>query len=123
MAGLSETFRARAKNFRDASMALLDSPELSTNVQKQVAATVGQVSATVLDALADVVDLQGSVKSPVEEINKRSESLKLNAAIRKAAATAYDTGNWDEYDRLVAGAGKPADDSGNQASGGAANSP
>jgi hypothetical protein len=103
MPSLSETFRARAKEMRDASNVLLKSPELSTSIEKQVAATVGQVNATVLDALADMADLQTSGSQAVE-IDKRAESLKRNHAIRMAAARGFQSGNWDEYDRLVAAA-------------------
>ena len=100
---LAEEFRQRAKEQIGGSSALFEADDFERSAKKQALAVIGQVNATVLEGLADVVDLLdtiatlgGSGSSPANE--RRVKLLKVNDAIRKAAAKR----DWNEFDRLTA---------------------
>lgn len=94
---LAEDFRARAKAQREAANTLLGAADLKSNAEKQIAATVGQVNATLLEALADVLDYQKAADRLSPLAARRQTILEKNNAVRIAAAR----GQWEEFDRLT----------------------
>lgn len=109
MAELSETFRRRSKEQSESSLALFAEADFDTNAKKQAMFVIGQVNATMLDALADVLDngtLLGKSAAASALFERRRKVLERNDAIRLAAAK----GEWDEFDRLAAGRDSSGDD-------------
>lgn len=100
---LADHFRAKAKLQRDAANTLLGAGDFDTSAEKQVAATVGQVNANTLEALADLIEYQHATESGGSLAAKRRAILERNDAIRRAAAR----GQWDEFDRLTEIAADP----------------
>jgi hypothetical protein len=94
---LSTDFRQRAVQQRDASFVLVNADDFEQKPRNQVAAIVGQLNATIYDALADTIDyLRGGER--IDAIaDRRRAILERNDAIRRAAAS----GNWNEFDRLT----------------------
>ena len=105
MATLADNFRAKAKQYIDASSVLLASDEYKTDVTKQISIVVAQVNANTFQSLADIVDWHDRGNRVGGMIDRAGLLLKKNDAIRKAAAS----GNWDEFDKLVNG-GEPKPD-------------
>ena len=105
---LSTDFRERAEQQRAAATVVLESTEFDRNPRKQAAAIVGQVNATVFDALADMVDYLRNCEKIDDVAARRRAILERNDAIRRAAAV----GNWDEFDKLtgVTGDGSSSSD-------------
>ena len=98
---LPTEFRQRAAQQRAASSVLVDADDFEQKPRNQVAAIVGQLNATIYDALADTIDyLRGGEKIDMLA-DRRRAILERNDAIRRAAAS----GNWDEFDRLTGNAG------------------
>jgi hypothetical protein len=103
MSALSESFRKKASDQVAASAPLFDEPDFDTNAKKQALAIIGQVNATVLTSLADVLE-SGRLNSSASAIRDSvGASSNLNNAIRLAAARATVTGDWNEFDRLASG--------------------
>ena len=97
---LSDKFRQKASDQSAASLQMFEAEDFERSAKKQALAVIGQVNATLLDGLADVVDhltlLAASGGGQANE--KRLTILRTNDAIRRAAAK----GDWSEFDRLSA---------------------
>ena len=86
---------------------LLNSDDLNTDRKKQVAATVALTSANVFSALADLMDFLRVSATSDPLMLKRQQLIEKNDAIRKAAADAFVTGNWVNFDKLTGTNEKP----------------
>lgn len=100
MSGLADDFRLKAKAQVQATGVLIEN--LDQQQKGLVAAIVGQVNGALYMALADMLDYQAREATLDVGLARMAANLKKTDAIRKAAAS----GDWNEYDRLVAG-GEP----------------
>lgn len=103
MAGLPDDYRARAKEQVAASAALFEEGDFDSNAKKQALAIIGQVNATVLTGLADVMDYLRQTTGADSAMARRKLILEKNDEIRKAAAN----GDWKKFDQIT-GAADPA---------------
>jgi hypothetical protein len=101
MISIGTKLRSDAAELRANAALLIKADDLSTNIPKQIAATVGLTSANVLDGIADLSDAM-RVTAPLSPLAaKREEFMTKNDAIRRAAALAQASGNWSDFDRLT----------------------
>ena len=107
MSLVSDNLRAEAKGQREAAAVLLNSDDLNTDRKKQIAATVALTSANVFVALADLMDVLRMSRTSDPVMLKRQQLIDKNDAIRKAAADAFASGNWGNFDKLTGTSEKP----------------
>lgn len=103
---LAESFRQRAAEQRAIANALLEEADVMSKATKLVPAIVGHVNATMLEALADMVDYQQTKPVLDEAMERRKAILQRNNEMRLAAAN----GDWQRFDELAAGAGTTGGD-------------
>lgn len=103
MSRFSDKLRADAQEQRNAAGVLLNADDLNTDRKKQIAATVGLISANQMDALADLADYLRSSAISDPAMQRRHVILERNEAIRKTAAVAAASGDWSKFDELVKG--------------------
>lgn len=101
----AQVFTSKAAEYRNQSAMLMDADDLDTNTTKQIAATVGLVSANMFEGLAMLAAMMGA-PAPDPAMERRRAILERNDAIRTAAAR----GDWDEFDKLVSGNGASGGD-------------
>jgi hypothetical protein len=108
MEDLSETverYRKTASESLAASHTLLAAADIQTDVLKQMSVVIGQVTATTLSALADVLEQMSysanASGSPIAQAKQLR--ARYNNALRQAFAKADTTGDYKEYDALVNG--------------------
>ncbi|MEE9597222.1 MAG: hypothetical protein V3V96_10645 [Acidiferrobacterales bacterium] len=106
MSGLGDNFRERAEKQNATAAELFGSREHDTDRKVQGSAIIAKVTANMLLLLGEVVDyLRLSVEVDDATTRRRAQSERLDA-IRKAAAAAAATGDYTNYDRLVAEFGR-----------------
>ena len=101
MSALGDDLRKRSAEQQGAAAELLDSPEFGTSPKLQSLFVVGQTTANILEALADVADYQqaDSVRSKLDE--RTQALLERNNAIRTAAAAGFASNDWSRFDGLL----------------------
>jgi len=97
---LPTRFRNQAAELTAAANSLLTATDLSENPQKQIAAVIGKTNATTLLALADVAEYlsRDSVDGTTSDERRRAKSFD---GVRRAAANAIATDDWDEFDAAI----------------------
>lgn len=106
MATLPEEYRQKAQEQRELSLELLKAPDVLTSATKLVSAIAGQINATVLTGLADLMDYQRVTTGQDSRVQKMQAYMERNALIRNAAAKGQASGDWSDWEKLV-GAGDP----------------
>ena len=80
----------------------------STDATNLVSVIVGHVNATMMETIADLTDFLST--GNVAGLNpQRQAAIDRNDAIRKAAARAHATGDWNEFDKLTNRFAEPDD--------------
>ena len=104
MAKLSDEFRKRAADQSSASAGLFDEDDFTKNPKKQALAIIGQVNSTLYSALADMLDSPQRLTDVPDGIAARTEkAIARQKALRDAMAAGFNSGKWDEFDRLASG--------------------
>ena len=103
---LSEKFRTTAADLRKAAEAVVVPPEL-INLKASI---IGHIQANTLEALATTVEYLKGTEATDPISKARKDAIERSKLIREAAAKASVTGDWNEFDRIVAAnGGVPAD--------------
>ena len=63
---------------------------------------IAQINANTFRALAEIVETQDYLASADQRRSKQDEAAEFNNRLRAATATATTTGDWSEYDKLLA---------------------
>jgi hypothetical protein len=107
---LSDDFRTKAKQNIEYSAPLFDEPDFATNPRKQAMAVIGQVNATMLSALADMLEQSSAPAGADPLVSVLSRHIARNAAIRKAAFSGTDA----EFNDAINGTDSTAQPSGTE---------
>lgn len=99
-----DEMRATAKALVTGAQAKLNAAGLSPTEAAQVSVIIDQVNGFTLMTLADLVELM----NPDLKKQQVKKFIDSQDAIRKAAAKGYSTGDYSEFDSLVAASGQPA---------------
>lgn len=106
MSGLGDDFRKRAEKQKATAVELFGSREHDTNRRVQGSAIIAKVTANMLSLLGELVDyLRLSEEVDDATARRRAQSERLDA-IRKAAVAGAATGDYTNYDRLIAEFGR-----------------
>ena len=95
MSTLSDKFRSLAKTNVEGSNQALEADDFGVSPKKQALAIIGQINATIYNALADTLDEK---RAPATGESSLAQTIAWNHALRLAAAR----GDNDEFDRLTA---------------------
>jgi hypothetical protein len=99
MASLPEEYRQKASEQRELSKQLVEDPKLLEKPKLLVAAIAGQVNATVLSSLADVMDYLRVTTGQDSRLQRLNDIVTRANALRTAAAR----GDWSELDKMTEG--------------------
>jgi hypothetical protein len=99
-----DEMRATAKTLVQGAQARLTAGGLSPAEATQVSVIIDQVNGFTLMTLADLVELM----NPDLKKQQVKKFIDSQDAIRKAAARGFSSGDYSEFDSLVAATGQPA---------------
>jgi len=100
MGVLSDKWRERATELNKALAALLEKPDINSEL---VQATKAAVLPELLNVLADMLQVLEETTALDEKTSRLAEWSKRQQSIRLAAAKAIDNGDWSEFDRIIDG--------------------
>ena len=96
-----DDMRATAKNLVAGAVARLKASNMTDNEQIQVSVITDQVNGFVMATAADMLDsLNPNAKSKRAK-QALDDYLAKNDALRKAAANAFRSHDWSEFDRIT----------------------
>ena len=99
---LGDDFRKRAAENNKQAAAFFDSADFKSNPTIQATAVISKVTANTLYLLGELVDYLRTSEAGDATSDRRKQYAERNDAIRKAYAAGMKSGDYTNFDQLIA---------------------